>query len=138
MCVKYVCRGCEARDDVERLGDGEVRGVRAMAQRVEHQHVEARRAAATTRRECALQSVRYAKRPKRKPRIGRGAVQDRHRRDRAAPPTANGPSIVCSVDLRHAAALLIGRIEDVAEHAAQVGRGARVGVGRESRRAAAC
>ena len=41
MCVRYARRGAIRAITVERLGDGEVRGVRPVAQRVDDQRVDA-------------------------------------------------------------------------------------------------
>ena len=115
MCVKYGARGADAPRRLERLAEREVRRMRPLAQRVEHQHVEAFAAAARTRRGWRLQSVRYAKRPNRKPRIGRCAVPERNRLRLPGRRAQNGPIDAKQLERRQAAAFRRRRIEDVAE-----------------------
>ena len=71
MCVKYVRRAPMRAPGDHRFVDREMRRVRPVPQRVEHEHVEP---PAQRRRLSGmpLQSVRYAKAPKRNPRIGHG------------------------------------------------------------------
>ena len=126
MCVKYVRSGAEPRDHLERLGDAEVRRVRPVAQRVEHERRARRRAAATTLSGIALQSVRYANAPRRKPRIGRGPCRS-GTGTISTPPSVNGPAISDSASCGMPPPRCAGGVEDVRERPPQIGERLRVG-----------
>ena len=75
---------------VHRLGDGKVRRVRLLAERVEHEQLEPVSSGHDSSG-IALQSVRYAKPPKVKPEDGARAVENRNRQHFLARPRRTAP-----------------------------------------------
>ena len=105
------------RADRDRLVEGEMRRMRAPAQRVEHEHLDAPQERQRRVRDAvAVGEVR--KRPEPEPQDGPRAMLQRHRHDFLAADrktAADRPEL----EVRHAAAFRRARLEDVAERPPQ-------------------
>ena len=108
---------------VDRLLDGEVRPVRLVAQRVEHQHVEVfqQRPRGVGNRVAVGQ---VGERPDAEPEHRQRPVQQRDRDDRRAAEREGAGQLV-QVEPRQASARRGGRVEDVVERLPHPGQGAR-------------